>query len=41
MNAENDTNDVSDLSDISMADFQALIRKMYYAKDAQRGIDGT
>ena len=41
MNAENDTNDVADLADISMADFQALIRKMYYAKDAERGIDGT
>ena len=41
MNAENDTNDVADLADISMADFQTLIRKMYYAKDAQRGIDGT
>jgi len=41
MNAENDTNDVADLADISIADFQALIRKMYYTKDAQRGIDGT
>jgi NTP pyrophosphatase (non-canonical NTP hydrolase) len=41
MNAENDTNDVADLSNISMSDFQALIRKMYYAKDAERGIDGT
>ena len=41
MNAENDTNDVADLADISMADFQALIRKMYYTKDAERGIDGT
>lgn len=41
MNIENDTNDAADLSDISMADFQALIHKMYYTKDAQRGIDGT
>ena len=41
MNAENDTNDVADLADISMADFQALIRKMYYTKAAERGIDGT
>ena len=41
MNAENDTNDVADLADISMADFQALIRKMYYTKDVERGIDGT
>lgn len=41
MNAENDTNDVADLSNISMSDFQALIRKMYYVKDAERGIDGT
>ena len=41
MNAENDTNDVADLSNISISDFQALIRKMYYAKDAERGIDGT
>ncbi|MCS5631020.1 MAG: nucleotide pyrophosphohydrolase [Pirellulaceae bacterium] len=41
MNAENDTNDVADLADISIADFQALIRKMYYTKDAERGIDGT
>ena len=41
MNAENDRNDVADLADISVSDFQALIRKMYYTKDAQRGIDGT
>jgi NTP pyrophosphatase (non-canonical NTP hydrolase) len=41
MNAENDMNDEADLADISMADFQALIRKMYYTKDAERGIDGT
>jgi NTP pyrophosphatase (non-canonical NTP hydrolase) len=41
MNTENDTNDVADLADISIADFQALIRKMYYTKDAERGIDGT
>jgi NTP pyrophosphatase (non-canonical NTP hydrolase) len=27
--------------DISLADFQALIRKMYYEKDIARGVDGT
>src|SRR5215510_5955751 len=26
---------------ISLEDFQALIRKMYFEKDAARGIDGT
>ncbi len=26
---------------ISLADFQRLIRKMYYRKDAARGVDGT
>jgi NTP pyrophosphatase (non-canonical NTP hydrolase) len=26
---------------ISLADFQALIRRMYFEKDAARGIDGT
>ncbi len=34
MNAKNEMNDAANLSDISMADFQALIRKMYYAKDS-------
>ncbi len=28
-------------SDISLRDFQAKIRAMYYDKDVQRGIDGT
>jgi NTP pyrophosphatase (non-canonical NTP hydrolase) len=28
-------------SDVSLADFQRLIRKMYYEKDVARGIDGT
>ena len=28
-------------TDISVRDFQALIRKMYFEKDLQRGIDGT
>ena len=41
MNIASDTNDEADQSNISVSDFQALIRKMYYAKDAQRGIDGT
>jgi NTP pyrophosphatase (non-canonical NTP hydrolase) len=27
--------------DISISDFQALIRSMYYEKDVQRGVDGT
>lgn len=26
---------------ISLADFQQLIRKMYFEKDAARGVDGT
>src|SRR3954454_16249626 len=26
---------------VSLADFQALIRKMYYEKDVARGIEGT
>jgi NTP pyrophosphatase (non-canonical NTP hydrolase) len=28
-------------SNIGLADFQALIRKMYFEKDLARGIDGT
>ena len=28
-------------SDISLADFQGLIRKMYFEKDVARGVDGT
>jgi NTP pyrophosphatase (non-canonical NTP hydrolase) len=28
-------------ADVSLADFQRLIRKMYYEKDVARGIDGT
>jgi NTP pyrophosphatase (non-canonical NTP hydrolase) len=27
--------------DISIADFQRLIRDMYYEKDIERGVDGT
>ncbi len=27
--------------DISLRDFQLLIRKMYYEKDAERGVSGT
>lgn len=36
-------NDVSDQQrpEISLADFQQLIRAMYFAKDQARGIDGT
>jgi NTP pyrophosphatase (non-canonical NTP hydrolase) len=41
MNIASDTNEEADQLDISVSDFQALIRKMYYTKDAQRGIDGT
>ena len=26
---------------VTLADFQALIRKMYFAKDQARGVDGT
>ncbi len=28
-------------ADISLADFQQLIRRMYYDKDVARGVDGT
>lgn len=35
------TNSDADSADVSFGDFQALIRKMYYEKDLQRGIDGT
>lgn len=28
-------------NDVSLTDFQAKIRDMYYEKDLQRGIDGT
>lgn len=28
-------------TDVSLTDFQAKIRAMYYEKDLQRGIDGT
>lgn len=28
-------------SELSLRDFQALIRKMYYEKDVARGIEGT
>ncbi len=28
-------------ADVSLTDFQAKIRDMYYEKDVQRGIDGT
>lgn len=27
--------------DVSLTDFQAKIRDMYYTKDAERGVDGT
>jgi NTP pyrophosphatase (non-canonical NTP hydrolase) len=27
--------------DVSLTDFQAVIKQMYYDKDVQRGIDGT
>jgi NTP pyrophosphatase (non-canonical NTP hydrolase) len=28
-------------TDISLTDFQQLIRKMYFEKDLERGVDGT
>lgn len=28
-------------SDITLADFQRLIREMYYEKDVERGVEGT
>lgn len=28
-------------ADVSLTDFQAKIRDMYYEKDVQRGVDGT
>ncbi len=28
-------------ANVSLADFQQLIRKMYFEKDATRGVDGT
>ena len=31
----------SDSPKVSFADFQRLIRDMYYEKDAERGVDGT
>ena len=31
----------TETADISLRDFQQLIRKMYYEKDVERGIDGT
>lgn len=31
----------SDRPDVSLADFQQLIRTMYYEKDIARGVDGT
>ncbi len=32
---------MTELQDISIADFQKLIREMYFEKDAQRGVAGT
>ncbi len=29
------------MSDLSLAEFQQLIRRMYYEKDYARGVDGT
>lgn len=31
----------SNSTDISLSDFQALIKKMYYEKDVARGVEGT
>ena len=42
MNREVSTSDSAESdSEISLAEFQQLIRRMYYEKDAERGIDGT
>ncbi|MCA9132358.1 MAG: nucleotide pyrophosphohydrolase [Planctomycetales bacterium] len=35
------TADSQPTADVSLTDFQAKIRAMYYEKDLQRGIDGT
>jgi len=32
---------MTELQDISIADFQKLIREMYFEKDTQRGVAGT
>lgn len=34
-------NTTNPTSDVSLTDFQAKIRDMYFEKDVQRGIDGT
>lgn len=34
-------NDSPTSGDVSLADFQQLIRAMYFEKDAARGLDGT
>ena len=36
-----DTQFNDEKNSISVADFQNLIHKMYFEKDAQRGVDGT
>jgi NTP pyrophosphatase (non-canonical NTP hydrolase) len=35
------TNQADQSEEITLGDFQQLIRKMYFKKDAARGIDGT
>ncbi|HMP80707.1 MAG TPA: MazG nucleotide pyrophosphohydrolase domain-containing protein [Pirellulaceae bacterium] len=37
----NGTGDVNQDTAISLRDFQQLIRRMYYDKDVERGIEGT
>ncbi len=43
MNPQNDSvaRDAKSKPGVSLADFQALIHKMYFEKDHARGIDGT
>lgn len=36
-----DNQDKDNGSEVTFRDFQALIKKMYYEKDVERGIDGT
>jgi len=41
MSLDTDSTENPPSVDVSLTDFQAKIRAMYYEKDVQRGIDGT
>ena len=41
MNRSSDQDSSAPRADVSLSDFQQLIHRMYYEKDAARGIDGT